>query len=154
MKKLTPFLLSGFLLLGATACDTAKTNTEAPNTTNETAQAPVQDTAQQTQNDAQSDLRRKQLNSDIRAREQRSNVTGGDADRADGDLKSEVRSKLEANLPASQLAVDAKDGAVTVSGTVPTQAQLNRVEPLAMEIKGVKSTTVNVKVAPMKPNNQ
>jgi hyperosmotically inducible periplasmic protein len=152
MKKLTPFLLSGCLLLGATACDTAKTNTEAPNTTQETTQAPAQNTAQKTQGDAQSELRKKQLNSDIRAREQRNDATGGDTDRADGDLKSEVRSKLEANLPASQLAVDAKDGAVTVSGTVPTQAQLDRIAPLTKEIKGVKKTTVNVKVAPVKPN--
>lgn len=149
MKKLTTLLISGILLVSAAACDTAKTNVESPNTTNDTAQAPAQDTAQTTQNDAASDVRKRQLESDIRAREQRNDATGDDAERADGDLKSEVRSKLEANLPASQLAVDAEDGVVTVSGTVPTQQQLAKIESLAKEIKGVKSVTVKATVAPV-----
>lgn len=139
--------------MSVAACQTAKTNTEAPNSTTNTAQAPEPETAQDTKNDATNDTRQRQLNSDIRAREQRNNATGGDTDRADGDLESEVRSKLEANLPASQLAVDAKDGAVTVSGTVPTAEQLARVEPLAKEIKGVQNVNVNVKVAPVKSDS-
>jgi osmotically-inducible protein OsmY len=152
MKSLSTVVLSSFLVFSAVACGPAKTNVESPNSTNTTTEAPAQDTAQKTQNDATSQVRRDQLNSDIRAREQRNNVTGGDVDRADGDLKSEVRSKLEANLPASQLAVDAKDGAVTVSGTVPTQEQLNRIDSLAKEIKGVQSVTVNAVVAPATQN--
>lgn len=153
MKKVTAFVISGLLLLSAAACDTAKTNVESPNTTNTNAQAPAQDTAQKTQNDATSEVRRRQLNSDIRSREQRDTVAGSDNERTAGDLKSEVRSKLEANLPASQLAVDAKDGAVTVSGTVPTQQQFNKIEPLAKEINGVKSVTVKATVAPAKPKS-
>lgn len=153
MKKVTAFVISGLLLLSAAACDTAKTNVESPNTTNNAAEAPAQDTAQKTQNDATSEVRKKQLNSDIRSREQRTAATGSSSDRAAGDLKSEVRSKLEANLPASQLAVDAKDGAVTVSGTVPTQQQFNKIEPLAKEINGVKSVTVKATVAPAKPKS-
>lgn len=153
MKKLFALLTSSVLLMSVAACQTAKTNTEAPNSTTNTAQAPEPETAQDTKNDATNDTRQRQLNSDIRAREQRNNATGGDTDRADGDLESEVRSKLEANLPASQLAVDAKDGAVTVSGTVPTAEQLARVEPLAKEIKGVQNVNVNVKVAPVKSDS-
>jgi hyperosmotically inducible periplasmic protein len=149
MKKLTTALLSGFLLLGAVACtETAQTNTEAPDQPSDTTQAPEADTAQNTQDDATSEVRKNQLESDIRAREQRNDMTGGDADRADGDLESEVRSKLEANLPASQLSVEAKDGAVTVRGTVPTEEQLARIEPLAKEIKGVQSVVVDAAVAP------
>ncbi|MBD2022282.1 BON domain-containing protein [Leptolyngbya sp. FACHB-36] len=153
MKKVTAFVISGLLLLSAAACDTAKTNVESPNTTKTNAQAPAQDTAQKTQNDATSEVRRRQLNSDTRSREQRDTVAGSDNERTAGDLKSEVRSKLEANLPASQLAVDAKDGAVTVSGTVPTQQQFNKIEPLAKEINGVKSVTVKATVAPAKPKS-
>jgi osmotically-inducible protein OsmY len=75
-------------------------------------------------------------------------MTGGDADRAASDLESEVRSKLEANLPASQLAVEAEQGAVTVTGTVPTQEQFDRIETLAKEIKGVNTVANKATVAP------
>lgn len=152
MNKIIPFLISSVLVVGAVGCENAaKTNSEAPNTTNESAESPATDTAQQTQNDATSEVRRDQLNSDIRATEQRNDVTGGDAEKADKDIESEVRSKLEANLPASQLAVDAEEGAVTVSGTVPTQEQLSKVDTLAKEIKGVTSVTNKATVAPAKP---
>lgn len=154
MKKLAAILISSFLVVSAAACsNTAKTNADAPNQPNDTAAAPDSSTAQDTQEDATSELRQKQLDSDIRAREQRNDATGGDADRADGDLESEVRSKLEANIPASQLAVAAKDGAVEVTGTVPTQEQLDKIEPLTKEIKGVQSVLVNVQVAPTQPES-
>ncbi|MGL5066160.1 MAG: BON domain-containing protein [Microcoleus sp.] len=150
MKKLTPFLLSGILLLGATACsEGAKTSADAPNSPAETtASPPAAETVQKTQEDATSDVRKAQANSDIRAREQRNNVTGGDAIRADGDLQSEVRSKLEVNITKGQLTVDAKDGVVTVGGTVPNQKDLAKIEPLAKEIKGVKQVNVTAVVVP------
>lgn len=154
MKKLTMLMISGLLVLGATACNNpAQTSAEAPDTTANSGEVPDTETAETNQGDATSEVRKNQLEADIRAREQRNDATGGDVDRADGDLESEVRSKLEANLPASQLAVDAKDGAVTISGTVPTQEQLDRIEPLAKEIKGVQAVTLNVDVAPAEPQS-
>jgi osmotically-inducible protein OsmY len=54
---------------------------------------------------------------------------------------------LEANIPSSQLTVTAKDGAIIVSGTVQTQEQLNKINSLTKEIKGVKSVQVLVKIA-------
>ena len=152
MNKLIPLLISGVLVVGAFGCESGveKTSTDAPNAANESAQAPDASTAQQTQNDAQSETRRKQLNSDIRAREQRNNATGGDTQRASADLESEVRSKLEANIPASQLAVEAEEGAVTVTGTVPTPEQLTKIDTLAKEIKGVQTVTNKATVAPAK----
>lgn len=153
MKKFIPLIIGSLLVFGTVGCqDAAKTSSDAPSSAGETVASPDASSAAQTQNDATSEVRRNQLNSDIRAREQRNDTTGGDADRADGDLKSEVRSKLEANIPASQLGVEAKDGAVTVSGTVPTEEQLQKVEPLAKQIKGVKSVKVDVKVKPATPN--
>jgi len=141
MNKVTSALLATVLLFGGVAC-TARTSNSSP----DSAAAPEADlnesTAETNQDDATSELRRRQLNSDIRSREQRNNATGGDADRADGDLESEVRSKLEANLPASELTVDAQDGVVTISGTVVDQGQLDKIQPLATEIKGVESVTV------------
>ncbi|WP_427160068.1 BON domain-containing protein [Aliinostoc sp. HNIBRCY26] len=152
MKKLTPFIISCVLVVGAAGCqDTAKTTVNAP-APDETPTAPTAQVTQEAQQDAQSELRRRQLNEDIRAREQRNNATGGDRERAGGDLASEVRSKLEANIPNGQLTVNAKeDGTVTVSGTVNNQEQLAKIEPLAKEIKGVTQVIVNATVAP--PNS-
>jgi hyperosmotically inducible periplasmic protein len=144
MKKLTSLLLGSVLLFGAVGCNTARTSSSAPDSATSPEPDLNQTTAQTNQNDATSDLRRKQLNSDIRAAEQRNNITGGNTKRSDGDLRSEVRSKLEANLPASELTVAAKDGAVTIAGTVVDQKQLDKIEPLAREIKGVQNVTVNV----------
>ncbi len=152
MNKSAVFLLGSFLALSLAACnDVAKTSSDAPSSV---IAAPVnvdKPTAQTNQNDATSEMRRKQLNSDIRSREQRNNASGDPNVRADGDLKSEVRSKLEANLPASALAIDAKDGAVTVTGSVINEAQLQKIEPLVKEIKGVKSVVVNAKIAVATP---
>ncbi|MFB2893933.1 BON domain-containing protein [Aerosakkonemataceae cyanobacterium BLCC-F50] len=154
MKKLTPFLLAGALMFGAVACaDNEKTTQNAPNSTNQAqTQTPTAQNVKDAQDDAQSQVRRDQLNSDIRAREQRNNITGGDTDRAQSDLENEVRNKLEANIPRSELTIDAKEGAVTVAGTVVDQKDLAKIAPLAKEIKGVKSVTVKATVAPVKPN--
>ncbi|MCC5598442.1 BON domain-containing protein [Nostoc favosum] len=149
MQKLTPFLISSLLIFGVAACDNAsKTTVSAPDP-NEAPTAPSVETTQAAQQDAQSEVRRRQLNSDIRAREQRNNTTGGDTDRATGDLASEVRSKLEANIPKGQLTVKAaEDGTVTVAGTVNNQQELAKIERLAKEIKGVKAVVVTATVAP------
>lgn len=143
MKKLVSLLLGSVLVVSAVGCSTARTSSSAPDSATNPEADLNKETAETNQNDATSEVRRKQLNSDIRAAEQRNNATGGDTERADGDLRSEVRSKLEANLPASELTVAAKDGAVTIAGTVVDQAQLDKIEPLAKEIKGVQSVTVN-----------
>ncbi|MEA5618750.1 BON domain-containing protein [Cronbergia sp. UHCC 0137] len=148
MNKLTPFLISSLLAFGSVACnDTAKTTVTAP----EPGQAPVAPNGQVTQEareDAQSEIRRRQLNADIRAREERNLATGDTQDRAVGDLASEVRSKLEANIPGGQLTVNAaQDGTVTVVGTVNDQDQLAKIEPLAKEIRGVTDVIVNATVA-------
>ncbi|BBD67569.1 transport-associated protein [Nostoc commune NIES-4072] len=152
MQKLTPFLISSLLIFGVAACDNAsKTSESAPSNPNEAPQSPTVQTTQASQQDAQSKVRRDQLNSDIRAREQRNNTTGGDAQRATGDLASEVRSKLEANIPKGQLTVEAtKDGIVTVGGTVNNQQELAKIETLSKQIKGVKSVVVKATVNPPK----
>ena len=153
MKKIMPLLLGGFLLVSVAACNNAKTTSDAPNATNNSGQVPNAQEAQTAKNDATNDVRKKQIESDIRAREQRNDAGGDQEKRTDGDLQSEVRGKLEANIPNSKLTVDSKEGVVTVAGSVPTQAQLAKIEPLAKEIKGVKSVAVKAKVAaPAKTN--
>ena len=153
MKKLTSLVLGGILMFGAVACaDNEKTSQNAPNSTDQSqVKPPDAQSVNDAQKDAQSQVRRDQANSDIRAREQRNNITGGDADRAQADIESEVRSKLEVNIPKSELTINSKEGAVTVSGTVPTQRDLAKIEPLTKQIKGVKSVTVKAIVARATP---
>ena len=148
MKKVISTLVGSALVLSLAACSTAKTSADAPNSTDTNGKPPATDTAQTNKGDAENGVRKAQLDSDIRAREQRNNAGGDQMKRADGDLASEVRSKLEANIHPGNLAVEAKDGAVTVSGTVPTQEQFNKIEPLAKEIKGVQSVNVKATIAP------
>ena len=154
MNKITPFLLGGFLLFTA-ACgtNTARTNSNAPDNVGETIGTPSAEDARQGKDDSTSQVRRDQLNSDIRAREERDQALSNDNQRTDADLASEVRSKLEANLPASFLTVEANEGVVTVAGTVPTQEQYQRIEPLAREIRGVKDVTIQANVQPAQPKN-
>lgn len=151
MKKFIPLLLSGALVLGAAACqDTSKTSSDAPNTTNETATVPPStESAQETTKDATSETRQAQISSDERARDQRNQAVGNPEDISEDDLESKVRNTLETNLPASQLTVAASDeGAVTITGTVPTEQQLSEIDTLAKEVKGVKSVTNKATVLP------
>ncbi|MEM9923266.1 MAG: BON domain-containing protein [Cyanobacteria bacterium P01_D01_bin.50] len=144
MNKLTPFLLSGVLMLGAAACDTARTSSDAPISIDGQVKNPRN--VEETKEDAASEIRQDQLNADIRAREQRNDLLGDQTERADSDLESEVRAKLEANIPRAKLTVDAEDGVVTIVGTVPDQKEYETVEPLAKEILGVKAVKTDVKV--------
>lgn len=155
MKNIVTLVITSALLIGTIACsNNAKTSADAPNSTENTGAVPTTKTTETTQNDATSKVRADQLNSDIRANEQRNNVTGGDIARSNNDLSSEVRSKLEANIPNGNLTVTAKDGAIVVAGTVQVQNQLDKIEPLAKQIKGVKSVSVRAKVAPAVPEKK
>lgn len=146
-RFIQPLVLSLLLTSAISACSTAKTSSSAPNATatNDTTPAATRSYAT---DDAQSDIRKKQIESDIRAREQRNNIGGDPLKRDDSDLASQVRGKLEANIPNSKLAVDAKDAIVTVSGAVTDKAQLAKIKPLALQIKGVKNVMVKATVTP------
>ncbi len=147
MKKLTGFLLGSVLLLGTVACDAAKTSSDAP--TSDNAKAKDVSNVKQTKEDSSSEIRQRQLNSDIRAREQRNDIAGDRTKRADSDLESEVRAKIEANIPRAKLTVKAKDGNVVVLGTVPDQKEYDTIAPLAQEILGVDTVNVEgVKIVP------
>jgi hyperosmotically inducible periplasmic protein len=155
MKTILTYLIGGVLMLGTFACSMPnRTSADAPSSAQKAGETPTEKSVESTKEDATSKVRRDQLNSDIRAREQRNNVTGGDGDRANNDLSSEVRSKLEANIPMGKLTVEAKDGNIVISGTVPTQEQLSKIDSLAKQIKGVKTVNVAAQVAPAGPNKQ
>ncbi len=151
MSKLIPFLLGSALLVSLAACSPARTSTSAPDSTDRQGEVPSVEDTQQAQNDANSEVRQKQIASDERARAQRNQAAGNPAERADSDLESLVRNQLEKNLPASNLTIDAEEGAVTISGTVTDQNQLSQVAPLAQSVQGVKSVDVKATVASPTP---
>ena len=149
MKKLTTVLLTSLLVFGTAACSNIdKTSADAPDQTGVTANAPTKSEAQQDQKDAQSQIRRKQLEEDIQAREQRNDFfnNGSVKNRPDSDIASEVRDKLEMNLPASELTIESQQGIVTVAGTVPTSQQLAKIKSLSEQIKGVRGVNVEANV--------
>ena len=149
MKKLTGLLLGSVLLFGAVACDSARTSADAPSDVDDGA-AVVENPGEveETLEDANSEIRQDQLGSDIRAREERNDVVGDQEVRADSDLESEIRAKLEANIPRSKLTVNAEDGNVSIVGTVPGQKEYDTILPLAQEITGVNEVTMEVEVMP------
>ncbi len=149
-KTVSSFLI-GIVVVTVGACTDARTSADAPASADKMAQTPMAQTpmaksTEPAKADAQSDTRAKQLDADIRAREQRGNAMGDGQNRNDGDLASEVRSKLEANIPGGNLTVASKDGILTVAGTVSNADQLNKIQKLGMEIKGVKGVNVTAVV--------
>ena len=124
--------------------EVAKTSFDAPDSIENNGLAPNYYTIKKNRQDASSNLRKAQINADIRAREQRYLLFNKGQPRNDRDLQSEVRSKLELNLPTASLAVQAKKGSVTVAGTVQDPKHLDKITTLAQEISGV--VNVNVKV--------
>ena len=68
----------------------------------------------------------------------------------DATLTSNVRTRLAADstLPASSITVETKDGVVTLSGTVNSEAEKSRAEQIAKGVEGVKSVTNDLTVTP------
>ena len=147
MNKFMPFLLSGILLVGATACGVAKTSSEAPNSTNSNDNGELStEDAQENQEDATNQVRQKQIESDTRARQQRNEAAGNPNEVSDNDIESLVRNALETKLPTSQLAVDSEEGVVTVSGKAASQKDVDQIESITKTVKGVKSVMVKATV--------
>ena len=146
MKKLFLYLLSSALLFGSVACGTASTSNEAPDEPGEPGSELTAENAQENAEDATSDVRQEQIQSDERAIEQRQDAAGNPADMTDNDISSLVRNELETALPTSQLTVESKEGVVTVAGKVASQEQLDLIEPTVKKVQAVKSVDVQATV--------
>jgi osmotically-inducible protein OsmY len=144
MKKYASLIFGSLLLFGISACDVARTSYDAPDSTDDTAEDIG--TTEETREDSDNNIRQSQLNADIRAREERNEWFGDEQERMNSDLESEVRAKLEANIPRGKLTVDAEDGKVLIVGTVPNEKEYETIEPLAKEIKGVEEVNLDVRV--------
>jgi osmotically-inducible protein OsmY len=66
----------------------------------------------------------------------------------DADVKTSVDNAISANSDLSGTYTDVKDGVVTLSGQVKDEAAKASAETLAKGVKGVKSVTNNLTVAP------
>lgn len=149
MKIITNSVLSALLIGGIGIIGysnyyepVAKTSPDAPNTVDSNGKKLSSMTILKNKLDATSNIRKAQANADIRAREQRHRYFTPNKPRNDRDLQSEVRSKLEMNLPTSSLAVQSDKGIITVAGMLETANSLNRIHTLAQEINGVKGVEV------------
>ena len=155
MKMITDLLLTT-LLAGATAIigytnyyeTVAKTSITAPNSVESKGKLLTNYAGLKNRLDATSNIRKAQTNADIRAREQRYRFFSWGQPRSDRDLQSEVRSKLEINLPSASLAVQSHRGVLTVAGMVETNSQLEQIATLAREINGVSEVEVRATVVP------
>jgi hyperosmotically inducible periplasmic protein len=143
-----PLLLGALLTTTISACSMTKTTADAPSSTDINGGIATAEDPKINQDDAGSETRKKQLEADIRAQEQRNNMLGDPLKRSDEDLAGEVSDKLVANIPDGKLIVVAKAADVTISGVVKTQSQFDKIKPLVMEIKGVKNAIVNAVVTP------
>jgi len=66
----------------------------------------------------------------------------------DADVKTSVDNAIAANSDLSGTYTDVKDGVVTLSGQVKDEAAKSSAETIASGVKGVKSVTNNLTVAP------
>jgi hyperosmotically inducible protein len=153
MKKLIPILVSGILVVGTFGCQEAtKTGSETPGTTNE-AVKPAKEAAQTTDTAAKGTTEAGKTTATGGT-----DKTKGTADttkqapaNATANTKTLIISKLATTIPGNKLEVEDKAGAVTIKGTVPTEADIKKIEPLVKQLKGVKSVKVEAKAASAKP---
>jgi hypothetical protein len=142
MKKFIPLLISGILVTGAVGCgeEAANTGSENPSATNEALQPSARE-ASETEglNQPLSEPGAESAATDPTA------ATEG-VDPLASDLSKEVSKKLKENLPASNLEVKEEEGVVTVGGTVSSAEELQQIEPLTTDVKGVKGVNVEANV--------
>lgn len=70
----------------------------------------------------------------------------------DADVKAAVEKSMSTNVALAGVVVDVKDGVATLSGQIKDEADRAAAEALVKGIKGVKSVTDNITVAPVVTN--
>ncbi|NJL09248.1 MAG: BON domain-containing protein [Calothrix sp. SM1_7_51] len=135
MKKIAPLMIAGVLMFATAACSGGDTSTsEAPSGTNQTAPTAAKEATSKTEATPGNTAKKTETTA-------KTAVSG---------VKTIVKNQLTQKIAGSKLDVAEKDGVLTVTGTVPTEADLRKIEPLIKEQKfqGVKSVKVDAKVAP------
>ncbi|OUL19873.1 BON domain-containing protein [Nostoc sp. 106C] len=156
MKKLIPLLVTGILVVGTFGCQDATKTSSDTSTTNESSQ-PAKEASQKTATGAKTTTETGKTavketgdKTKTAVKEAAANTKTAAKGVAESTSKSLILSKLSEKIPGSKLIVEDKDGAVTVKGTVPTEADLKKIAPLVKEQKGVKSVKVEAKAASAK----
>ncbi|BAY60568.1 transport-associated protein [Calothrix brevissima NIES-22] len=160
MKKLIPFLVSSILVVGAVGCqDSSKNAAETPSNTNEATQ-PAKEASAKTKTNEKTTTETgktpvKEAAANTKTTAKNTTETGKTpvkeaATNTKTTAKSPILTKLEEKIPGSKLVVEEKDGVVTVKGTVPTEADIKKIEPLVKEQKGVKTVKVEAQAAAKK----
>ncbi|BAY08542.1 BON domain-containing protein [Calothrix sp. NIES-2098] len=167
MKKLIPLLVSGILVVGAVGCQEA-TKTSSDTSTTNTSTQPVKEASQKTATGAKTATETakttaKETGDKTKTAAKATTETGKTAVKqaaantktttkaaAESTSKNLILSKLSEKIPGSKLVVEDKDGVVTVKGTVPTEADVKKIESIVKEQKGVKSVKVEAKAASAK----
>lgn len=147
MKKFLPFLVTGIVAVGAVACqEETRTGSEVPGETNEAVSPSAKEASEtaQTPTDESAAVPGTELNQDPTA------PLGAGTDTAETEISSAVNQKLSEALPTSNLKAEDVEGVVTIKGTVPSSEELQQIEPLTKEVKGVKGVNIeaNVDAAP------
>jgi hyperosmotically inducible periplasmic protein len=162
MKKLIPFLVSGILLVGAIGCQEAtktgsETETGAPAKEASTTDGAMKGDAMKGDAMKGDAMKGDAMKGDamkgdaMKGDAMKGDAMKGDAMKGGTDTKSLVNSKLTEKIPGSKLVAEDKDGVVTVTGTVASEADIKKIEPAVKEVKGVKSVKVEAKVGTAKP---
>jgi hyperosmotically inducible periplasmic protein len=157
MKKLIPFLVSGILLVGAIGCQEAtktgsETETGAPAKEASSTDGAMKGDAMKGDAMKGDAMKGDAMKGDaMKGDAMKGDAMKGDAMKGGTDTKSLVNSKLTEKIPGSKLVAEDKDGVVTVTGTVASEADIKKIEPAVKEVKGVKSVKVEAKVGTAKP---
>ncbi|WP_017301644.1 BON domain-containing protein [Nodosilinea nodulosa] len=120
MKKVITLVLGSLLLLGATAYSTSADSANADG-----------DRGSNSSQDGGA-----------------GNSLANDGQQTPGNLASEVSETLATNLPGSRLTVQVIEGVATISGNVRSQEQFDKIESLAMDVKGINSVSITAEIGP------
>lgn len=147
MKKLASFVITGVLMFATAACGGGTSTSEAPDST--AAPGAAKEAASKTDTAAK-DTTSTTKTAAQDAAKKTDTATKTAAQGGAAGAKTIAKNKLAEKIPGSKLDVTEKDGVLTVTGTVPTEADLKKIEPTIKEykFKDVKSVKVEAKVAP------
>jgi hypothetical protein len=139
MKNLIPFLIGGILVVGAFGCQSSPQDAaKSPQNIVPASPLPPVPVKPASQTTPITDKTEKT------AATKNTNATT----KSESALKTEVAKKLKESLPSNKLEVEAKADEIVIKGTAASQAELEKAEKLAKEVKGVKSVKIEAKVLP------
>ncbi|EAZ89337.1 Transport-associated protein [Crocosphaera chwakensis CCY0110] len=146
MKRLMVLaVVTSFSLLGLIACSVPNENSDNRNNSN------VIPGDKET-------IRENQLESDVRARKQREDLSGDEDSQdgsivADNQLRQTVQNELDQQLPGNKLEVSSENGTVTISGEANSAEEMERVKSITNNVEGVRRVNLKARTVSQNPVN-